>query len=614
MIDGIRAELYPLGILSVIAFGLRFIIQWYESEKAKRSVVTPLFWKLSLAGNFFLFIHSIIQVHFPICLIQSLQTVLSWRNINLLKPKKFHISFEKTLFLLFCSAFLTILIFLLQGYILENGVNYWLRSPYSTGVHGKPVVASPLVHFIGIIGISAFSLRFWIQWWMAEKHQKSELTKTFWWLSLFGAVLSIIYFSILLDWVNAVGPILAIVPYSRNLWLIYTNEKKRVYTASIFIFAGEKSGDLCGAKLMQELKQKLPHVHFFGVGGKEMQKAGIESLYPIERFQVMGFSDVLKALPQLIISMLSLKKSILDRKPLLCLFIDQPDFSIRLAKKLKKGGYQGKIVQFVAPSVWAWKRSRAEKMAQYFDLLITLFSFEPQYFAHTTLKTIWAGHPIVESINQESLQREPLIALYPGSRPAEVRRNLPKQLEAAALFCQKIAEKGVQFEIAISGASQDLRSQIDTIIADLQKQGRIATSQKITLIPFEERYQVMKRSSLALAKCGTVNLELALHEVPTIVTYELSFLNRFLATYVLNIDLPFYSIVNILKKKEIFPELIKEKTTPQSIADSLVSFYSNPELLKSCKKECKELLSLVQREKTPTLIACEAIVVAVHDT
>lgn len=611
MIDDVRSILYPLGLLSSLAFGLRFAIQWYTSEKAQRSVVPALFWKLSIVGNFFALIHALIQIHFPLCLVQSLQTVLSWRNLNLLQPKEQHIAFKKVIYLLFGAAFISVALFVAQGYFLENGGNYWLRSPHSMGAGVMPVEVPLFIHAIGIFGIIAFSLRFWIQWLQAERDEKSELTKTFWWLSILGASLSAFYFVMLYDWVNLIGPLVAIVPYSRNLYLIKKRDTDSPASDSIFVFAGEKSGDLCGAKLIQELKNTFPHHHFFGVGGKEMEKAGLTLLYPMERFQVMGFSDVLKSLPTLIVSMISLKKIILKRKPILCLFIDQPDFSMKLAKRLRQGSFKGKIVQFVAPSVWAWRKNRAEEMAKHFDLLLTLFSFEPEYFSKTSLKTIWAGHPIVETIMApQSLDDKPLIAIFPGSRPAEITRNLPKQLEAAFQFCKKA---GKAFEIAVSGSSSASLAEIEEMIASLQKREPAFRTQKVTIVPFDKRYELMQRSTIAIAKCGTVNLELALHEVPTVVTYELSTLNRFLATYILKIDLPYYSIVNILKKKELFSELIKKKIGPQDIEEKLFTLYTKADLYATCKLECRELASLVQREKKPTLIACEAIVETIYD-
>ncbi len=379
---------------------------------------------------------------------------------------------------------------------------------------------------------------------------------------------------------------------------------------SIFIFAGEASGDLYGARLIEQLKKIYPQASFFGVGGNKLQNAGLEIIYPLERFSVMGFSDVLKALPRLIKSLFYLRKLIISRQPKLCLFIDQPDFSLRLAKLLRQKKFSGKIVQFVAPTVWAYKKQRATLFAKHFDLLLTLFSFEPAYFAHTQLKTVWVGHPLVEVIEQHrekthitEEKNKNLLSIFPGSRPGEIQRNLPIQLEAACLFCNHL--KNTKWEIAISESNPAFQADYCKIIENARQKSLFQGP--ITLVPFDKRYELMRSSSFALAKSGTVTLELALFGCPTLVSYELSFLNRFIATHLLKVDLPFYCIVNILKKKEIFHEMIKEKITPTAIFKKLLQLEFDVEKKETLKRECKELFSLLQGEKKPTIAACEAI-------
>lgn len=617
MMETWRSILYPLGLLSALAFGVRFAVQWWTSEKQKQSVVTPLFWKLSITGNLLLFTHSIIQLHFPICLIQALQSVLAWRNLNLLKPKEKHLPLLYVLAFLLAATLFTAGIFLLQGQLFEGGNTAWIRAPHSLGKAHLPYEVPLYIHIFGSFAVGALSLRFWIQWWHAECNQKSELKKPFWWLGLLGSLFSIVYFFLLVDWVNLIGPVFAIVPYMRNLFLIYSFDEKKEKQApktsqDIFIFAGEASGDLYGAKLIEQLKKELPQAQFFGVGGPKMREANLELLYPMERFRVMGFSDVIKALPTLIRSMLHLKKVIMQRKPQLCLFIDQPDFGIRLAKKLRAAQFSGKIIQFVAPSVWAYKKKRAETCAENFDLLLTLFSFEPAHFAHTKLKTIWAGHPLVEAIEKNSKPQEPLLSIFPGSRPAEILRNLPYQLEAACLFCKETAPTQRPFEIAISCASLSFQPEIEAVIETMRKKTHYTGA--IQLVPFEARYDLMQKSSFALAKSGTVTLELALHEVPTIVTYTLTSLNRFIAKNILKLDLPFYCIVNILKEKEVFIELIKAKTESKDILEALLKFHIDEKRKEECKKECKELFSLLQGKKKPINTACSAIISTLNET
>jgi lipid-A-disaccharide synthase len=204
-----RIWLYPFGFLSGIFFGLRFLVQWLQSERAGKSIVPALFWKLSIVGNLLLFAHSFIQIHFPLCLVQALNIVLFWRNLNLMQPKKKQVSFQTVLTFLVTVGLGTVFLFAYQG--------AWLETPHS---FSKVTAVSWWAHVIGIVGIASYSIRFWIQWWLAETNKTSELFEIFWWLSLTGSVFCTIYFYLMNDLVNLVGPLLSFIPYGRNLWLI----------------------------------------------------------------------------------------------------------------------------------------------------------------------------------------------------------------------------------------------------------------------------------------------------------------------------------------------------------------------------------------------------------
>src|SRR5262249_15326218 len=149
---------------------------------------------------------------------------------------------------------------------------------------------------------------------------------------------------------------------TRNLMLIQQSKRKKRAESgpSIFIFSGERSADLYGGLVIEALRKRAPQATLFGVGGPAMRAQGFESMLPMETFQVMGFSDVIKALPRLLLASSKICGEILKREPEVLLFIDQPDHSMRMAKKLRTSGYQGKIVQLVAPTVWAWRKGRAE--------------------------------------------------------------------------------------------------------------------------------------------------------------------------------------------------------------------------------------------------------------
>jgi lipid-A-disaccharide synthase len=215
-----RQLLYPLGLLSAIAFSSRFIIQWINSEKVQKSVVSPLFWKISLFGNLSLLIHAFIQLQFHICFVQVCNAIISWRNIDLMKAPEERWRLSTVVYLLLASLIMMTLAFALQMEYSADSGSSWLRTPrnfFTTYDAGK---TSFLWHSIGIVGLLLFNSRFWVQWWEAERKGESFLGSAFWWMSLAGAIFCTAYFFKISDWVNLMGPIFGLVPTVRNLMII----------------------------------------------------------------------------------------------------------------------------------------------------------------------------------------------------------------------------------------------------------------------------------------------------------------------------------------------------------------------------------------------------------
>lgn len=220
MIDQWRELLYPLGFLSSLAFTLRFLVQWIQSERVKDSVVTPFFWKISLGGNILLFVHSLIQVQFHVCVVQACNAVISWRNLNLMGPAEKQWGLVRVVSFLGVAIGISSLAFVVQGLWIGEADSEWFRTPTMPwGSKAGGEVAWPW-HVVGSLGILLFNSRFWVQWWEAETSRKSYLSASFWWLSLIGALLSLVYFARLGDVVNFIGPLFGLVPYVRNLMLI----------------------------------------------------------------------------------------------------------------------------------------------------------------------------------------------------------------------------------------------------------------------------------------------------------------------------------------------------------------------------------------------------------
>ncbi len=357
-------------------------------------------------------------------------------------------------------------------------------------------------------------------------------------------------------------------------------------SSEIFVFAGEPSGDLHGEKLLVELWKKDPSLKISGVGGPRMRRVGLDCSMPMENFQVMGFLDVFLALPRLIRHFYTLRTLILRKKPDLVLFIDYPGFNLRMAASLRKKGFTGKLCHFISPSVWAWKKNRIFSMAKTLDLLLVIFPFEVDCFKRTTLPVIYVGHPLIKRLEnypyQENLfhKDKQIIGLFPGSRKKELLRNLPLMLRVA----KQLQQEHRLFALSLS------EERFRPLIENLMRKEKI----ELALIPSEKTYDLMKACHCALAKSGTVTLELALHGVPTVVIYQISTIDLFLARRIFRIHLPFYCIVNIIAEKEIYPELIGPNLTEQRLLEEVKKLLHSPHVYATCQKECATLAHTLQ--------------------
>lgn len=373
-----------------------------------------------------------------------------------------------------------------------------------------------------------------------------------------------------------------------------------------FIFSGEKSGDRQGAAILHNLKEAIPHLNTFGVGGPMLTKEGLVPISDFKHFQVMGFKDVFLSLPKLLLEFRLIKKEILKRNPKFCIFIDSPDFSLRMQKSLRKKGYKGLIIQHVCPSIWAWKKERKKTLVDNVDLLTTLLPFEPDLFKDSSLKACFVGHPLTEQImnfsptdHQEPrglLKSKEILSIFPGSRLGEIARNLPFQLKLAKSFITRHPK----FSLAISCCRPELKSFIiDTAINNDFIEGK-----NFIILSERENYLLMQQSTLAIATSGTIALELGLFKVPTVICYELGYFDYLIAKYIFRISLPYYSLVNILLKKKLFPEHTGRKLSLKESLSDLQTLLDNRE---SIMDDLERLRKMMHKTKGSAKITSEAI-------
>lgn len=381
--------------------------------------------------------------------------------------------------------------------------------------------------------------------------------------------------------------------------------------SELFLIAGEPSGDLHGARLLHFLKQ-LGSFRFHGVGGNKMKGEGLISLLPLENFHIMGFSQIIKGLPKIFSHFRLLRNKILSENPEAVIFIDYPGFNLKMAKSLRKKGYQGKLIHFICPTIWAWRKNRRKTLCETLDLLITIFPFEANLFKNSSLNVKYIGHPCLEDVKERSsfatqllkIHDRPIISIFPGSRKSIVLLDLPKQLLGAL----NLMQEDPAIAICISVALDSLQIEIEKIVSRLNLSHLLNHS--IFLIPSKDTYSLMLNSKIAIATCGTVTLELALRKIPTVVVYDVSLLNAFIAKYFFRLKLPYYCIVNILFNQAVYPELMHQEFTSESVYKRALELYKPGKLRDFCINKCSQLPTLLSEsndQESPSKKAAAAI-------
>jgi len=335
----------------------------------------------------------------------------------------------------------------------------------------------------------------------------------------------------------------------------------------IFLVAGEASGDLLGANLMRALKAQRPDVQFFGVGGKNMQAEGIESLFPMEELSVMGLAEVLPRLFKIMARIRKTRKAVLRKKPHALITIDSPDFCFRVVKQVKARSKDIPCIHYVAPSVWAWRPKRAEKVAKFLDHILTLLPFEPPYFTRHGLDATFVGHPVVEKIDSRGdgarfrekyslKQNQPVFCMLPGSRMSELSRLLDKFCETADIVLRHRHQA-----VIVIPTLPHLKPYIEKFFTGKGINPIIVTDD-------QDKYDCFAAGTAALAASGTVTLELAMADTPHIIAYKLNPASAWVAKHL--VKTPYVNLINILLRRPVVPELLLEDCEPQPMSRALL--------------------------------------------
>lgn len=334
----------------------------------------------------------------------------------------------------------------------------------------------------------------------------------------------------------------------------------------VALVAGEASGDILGAGLMQALRAQHPHIEFIGVGGPLMTVQGLTSYFPMERLAIMGLVEVLGRLPELLAKRKRLIATLLEQQPDVFIGIDAPDFNLNIELKLREAGI--KTVHYVSPSVWAWRQKRVFKIRKACDLMLTLLPFEAQFYQQHQVPVLFVGHPLADSIamdNDPLPAREQLglpataqvVALLPGSRGAEVAKLGALFVDTARYL---LAEKP-HLQFVIPAANQARREQLAALLEPMP-------NLPIKILDGQSQAALQACDAVLIAS-GTATLEAMLFKRPMVVAYKLAPASHWLLKKL--VKSPYVALPNLLAAEMLVPEFIQDAATPEALGEAVLA-------------------------------------------
>ena len=359
----------------------------------------------------------------------------------------------------------------------------------------------------------------------------------------------------------------------------------------IFILTGEPSGDKLASKVISKLKKKDPNIEYSCVGGTHLNSLGIKSIFDLKEITYIGFTSVLLNIFKIKNKINKTVEEIVKFNPDILFSVDSPDFTLRVAEKVKKLDDNIKTVHYVAPQVWVWREGRVKKFKKFIDHILLLFDFEKKYFDKENIPNTFVGHPLLEQDSKDKIDLsniipndKKIISLFCGSRSSEVNLLLPILMD----FINMMNAKFNDFTFVFHATDENKNIISEKINYMNLKNTEVISDEDI-------KKQILKKSIFAVSKSGTVSLEICNAKVPSIIIYKMNFLNFLIVKMMVKIK--FANIINIINNKEIIPELIQKECNAKEIYNSVVYFLKNPELMKKQINDCEETLKKI-RSKT----------------
>ena len=352
----------------------------------------------------------------------------------------------------------------------------------------------------------------------------------------------------------------------------------------IFILTGEPSGDKLASTVISKLMIQNPDIEYLSVGGAHIKKLGIQSIFDLKDITYLGFTAVLFNIFKIRNKINQTVNEIIKFNPDILFSVDSPDFTLRVAEKVKKINKKIKTIHYVAPQVWVWRKNRVKKIKKFIDHILLLFSFERKYFDEENIKNTFVGHPLIEkdtniktALNNLISKDKKIISVFPGSRKSETSVLLPILLD----FVKLMNKKDLTYSFVFHATDENK----EFIVNYVKKTG----TNNIDVVSDEKiKSQILSNSIFAVSKSGTVSLQISSSNIPLIIIYKLSFINFMIFKLLINVK--FANIINIINDKEIIPELLQKECNSKEIYKTVIYFLKNPELIKKQLNDCSKTL------------------------
>tara|TARA_B100000780_G_scaffold273808_1_gene237867 strand:+ start:781 stop:1911 length:1131 start_codon:yes stop_codon:yes gene_type:complete len=358
----------------------------------------------------------------------------------------------------------------------------------------------------------------------------------------------------------------------------------------IFILTGEPSGDKLASKVISKLKKNNPNIEYSCVGGTHLNTLGIKSIFDLKEITYIGFTSVFFNIFKIRNKINKTVNEIKKFDPDILFSVDSPDFTLRVAEKVKKQNKKIKTIHYVAPQVWVWRKGRVKKFKKFLDHILLLFDFEKKYFDKENIPNTFVGHPLLESnpdnkidLSSIIINDKKIISLFAGSRNSETTILLPILSDFIKMMNKKFNDY-----IFIFHATDESKKLINNMIQSSNLENtQVISDEKI-------KSQVLFNSIFAVAKSGTVSLEICNAEVPSIIIYKINLINFFIMKSLIKVR--YANIINIINNKEIIPELLQDECNAKEIFNTVAYFLRNPHLAKSQILTVKETLKNIKSE------------------